>query len=72
MTLNLYPIIIQDKVEVSGRNGLENMTMAIRAYWINDIADLYRPAQFFIFTGSKQVGLGYITPHRYFQEDHSC
>ena len=64
MRYNVYPIIIQRKAEFLGIDEPENMTMPVQAYWINDIADLYYPARFFIFTATKQVGLGYITPHR--------
>ena len=64
ITSNLYPVVIRKNEEVWSLKDqmLVNYTFPIRAFWINDIGELYRPGDFFIFSTTKQIGLGYVVP----------
>ena len=63
---NLYPTIIHKNREArSIIGGMSiNYTFADRAYWINEISEIFRPIEFFVFSAAKQIGLGYIVPIR--------
>lgn len=63
---SLLPIIIHRRAEVLTDAGLTNVTLPVRAYWINSIRELYIPVRFFIFAAAKQIGLGYIVPNGYY------